>query len=247
MYMRRKSVLMALVGGAVLTQGCASRLPTHPWQGHDDALRKIVDRAARIETVSARCRLLLTRPGGNTVQLDGALAARVPGYLRLRAWKLSQPIYDVTATPQGTWVYTAPREGPEGDGELGLLPSSRLIDAWEKLAAGIVDPTWDPLPDDGGPVVYVAQGAGTDEIAATCSIDRSTQTVRECDMAGGGEDAATTLRLDRYRSIDGHVWPTRVELVSSSGTVIILFDDVALNTEIPAKAFTPPRRAAKQE
>jgi len=247
MQMRRKSLLMMAMGAAALTQGCASRLPTHPWRGHDDALRKIVDRAARIETVSARCRLLMTRPGGNTVQLDGALAARVPGYLRLRAWKLSQPIYDVTATPQGIWVYTAPREGPEGGGDLQSLPSSRLIDAWEKLAGGVVDPTWDPLPDDGGPVVYVAQGAGTDETTATCSLDRSTQTIRECHIKGEGKGAAVTLRLDRYRLIEGHVWPERVELESPSGSVIILLDDVALNTQLPATAFSPPRRAAKQE
>ncbi len=237
------SLLIVLSGSFLAICGCGPRLPVHPWRGHDLALRTIVHRAELLETLTAECRLILTRPDGTCTQLDGALVARMPGYLRLRAWKFSQPIFDVTLTPQGLWVFAADRAG--GD-SLQSLPAERIVDAWSLLSAGIVDPSWDPLPDLGRRRFRVGKDVSSRDAATNCAVDRSTFTIRECEFTADEDDGSLALRMDRYKVIDGHVWPLRIEALSDHGHVTLLLDDVSINGQISEGAFQPPRRAIRR-
>ncbi len=61
------------------------------------------------------------------------------------------------------------------------------------------------------------------------------------------EDAgALALRMNRYKLIDGHVWPLRIDLLSDHGQVTLLLDDVSINGQISEGAFQPPRRAIRR-
>ena len=236
-------LFIVLSGSALAVCGCGPRLPVHKWRGHDLALRTIVHRAELLETLTAECRLILTRPDGTSTQLDGALVARMPGYFRLRAWKLSQPVFDVTLTPQGLWIFTADRAG---DDPLRSLPAERIADAWSILSAGIVNPSWDPLPELDRRRFRVGKDVSSCDAPTNCAIDRSTFTIRECEFVESEDDGNLALRMDRYRVIDGHVWPLRIEALSDHGRVTLLLDDVSINGEITEGAFQPPRRAMKK-
>lgn len=236
------SLIIVLSASALAICGCGPRLPVYPWRGHDLALRTIVHRAELLETLTAECRLILTRPDGTSTQLDGALVARMPGYFRLRAWKLSQPVFDVTLTPQGLWIFAADLTG--GD-PLRSLPAERIVDAWSILSAGIVDPSWDPLPDLDSRRFRVGKDVSSDA-PANCAIERSTFTIRECEFVAGENAAKLALRMDRYKVIDGHVWPLRIDLLSDHGQVTLLLDDVSINEEVSEVAFQPPRRAIRK-
>jgi len=236
------SLFIVLSGSALAICGCGPRLPVHPWRGHDLALRTIVHRAELLETLTAECRLILTKPDGTSTQLNGALVARMPGYFRLRAWKLSQPVFDVTLTPQGLWIFAADLTG--GD-PLQSLPAERIVDAWSILSAGIVDPSWDPLPDLDRRRFRVGKDVSSDA-PTNCAIDRSTFTIRECEFVDGEDDGSLALRMDRYKVIDGHVWPLRIEALSDQGQVTLLLDDVSINGELLEGAFQPPRRAIRK-
>lgn len=237
------SLFIVLSASALALGGCGPRLPVHPWRGHDLALRTIVHRAELLETLSAECRLILTRPDGTSTQLSGALVARMPGYFRLRAWKLSQPVFDVTLTPQGLWIFTADFAG---GGPLRELPAERIVDAWSILSAGIVDPSWDPLPDLDRSRFRVGQDVSSSDAPTNCAIDRATLTIRECGFVAGEDDGILALRMDRYKVIDGHVWPLRIEALSDHGQVTLLLDGVSINGKILEGAFQPPRRAIKK-
>ncbi|MCH8242121.1 MAG: hypothetical protein IH897_05855 [Planctomycetes bacterium] len=236
-------LVIVLSGSALAICGCGPRLPVYPWRGHDLALRTIVHRAELLETLTAECRLILTRPDGTSTQLSGALVARMPGYFRLRAWKLSQPVFDVTLTPQGLWIFAADLTG--GD-PLQSLPAERIVDAWSILSAGIVNSSWDPVPDLERRRFRVGKDISSSDTPTNCAIDRSTFTIRECEFVAGEDDGNLALRMDRYKVIDGHVWPLRIEALSDHGRVTLLLDDVSINGEITEGAFQPPRRAIKK-
>ena len=236
-------LFIVLFGSFLAIGGCAPGLPVHPWRGHDLALRTIVHRAERLETLTAECRLILTRPDGTSTHLKGALVARMPGYFRLRAWKFSQPVFDVTLTPQGLWVFAADRADAD---PLQSLPAERIVDAWSFLSAGIVDPSWDPLPDLDERRFRVGKDVSSDDAPTKCAIDRSTFTIRECEFRTDEHDETLALKMDLYTVIDGHVWPKRIEAVSDQGRVTLLLDDVSINAEISEGAFQPPRRAIKK-
>ena len=236
-------LFIVLSGSFLAICGCGPRLPVYPWRGHDLALRTIVHRAELLETLTAQCRLILTKPDGTSTQLNGALVARMPGYFRLRAWKFSQPVFDVTLTPQGLWVFAADRAG--GD-PLQSLPAERIVDAWSLLSAGIVDPSWDPLPDLDERRFRVGKDVSSSDAPANCAIDRSTFTILECEFRTEEHDGTLALMMDHYKLIDGHVWPRRIEAVSDQGRVTLLLDDVSINAEISEGAFRPPRRAIRK-
>src|SRR5688572_15188409 len=81
----------AAVLGVLSFAGCSPTLSKYEWHGEEEALRVMARRAQSIGDVSATCRVLLRDSNGESIQLDGALAARSHTHLRVRAWKFNQP------------------------------------------------------------------------------------------------------------------------------------------------------------
>jgi len=146
--MKRTFVVVVLLSSVA---GCAhkpaSPLPTYHGLDDQAALKVLADRATAVKTLSSQCRLMLTRPDGQSVQLDGAIAMAPPDRLRLRAWKFGQAVFDLTLTrPDGQSVQL--------DGAIAMAPPDRLrLRAW-KFNQAVFDLTltpdglWVVAPDD---------------------------------------------------------------------------------------------------
>lgn len=230
----------------IMTTGCANRLPTYRWTDENAALRTLSERELSLQTVSSRCRIALERADGAAVQLDGALAARLPDALRLRAWKLSQPVWDLTILPEGIWLFTA--EAPEQGGQSpgSAIPAARLAQAWSLFTSGFVDGMWAFLPADGSPSLQMRMAPEDTEGDVLCELHRPTLTVRRCQVFDPDGALRLSLLLDRYVAVNGIVFPRRITAVSIAGTITITLDRPAFNVELPPQALTPPRRAVKQ-
>ncbi|MFN0010128.1 MAG: hypothetical protein ACKVS8_00640 [Phycisphaerales bacterium] len=250
------------VACALCCLGCAGRavewpLPTYPTMSDEESLRVIALRQARITTVSAQCDILLTDADGQRVHLDGVLLAMplapTGPRVRLRAWKLGRPVFDLTLTDGTAWLI-APENAPLNDrgtpssglppppADAAASPARRIGAALDRIgprffqAATVVRSS---------PETITATGAGAD--STTCEIDRVTLTPRRF-IPGGATDSAGTasdLRLSEYRLIGEIVWAHRLRLNGPGGAADVLMSDVELNGDLPPGAFTPPVRARR--
>jgi hypothetical protein len=105
------SLLIALIAGC---SNPRENLPTHPRLSAEDTRAALAARSAAVKTVSAQGTITLTRPDGQSVRFDGAMAIRPPDHTRLRAWKFGQAIFDLTVTPDGVWMI-APQDSDRRD------------------------------------------------------------------------------------------------------------------------------------
>jgi hypothetical protein len=235
---------------------CAAQLPTYEWTGTQDALDVMAQRADAVTTFSSPCAIFVKRRDGYTISLDGAVAARIPGYLRLRAWKLGQAVMDVTVTPDGVWTLRG--DGRTGPGEGGGPgPTARhLAEVWSLFTGEFYTGPNSRVIDSGGSRFSVERPMGEDGGVVRCEIDRATLTARTFAVVDASGRARLTLTLDRYRLAGDVPWPNRliaeiaeVEAAPASDDqperVTIRFDGPELNAEIPAGAFSPPKRAVK--
>ncbi len=244
------------------TVPCPGRapLPTYPRVDDREAITLIAKRALVVQTMSARCQVVITKPhgrataggdpllGGDSAQFDGAVAARLPDHLRLRVWKFSRPVFDVTLTPGGLWLYTSERAGeplPGDDAPLSGLTAERLARAWSLAAGRLAGGDWTPVATSSDRVLRVKGRLDASEGSVVCDIDRATLTPRLCSLRDAGNVTRMTLVLEEYRVLGDVVWPTRLVFQSDRGTVTVTLSDVAINTELAPEAFRPPRRATQ--
>ncbi|HWE97283.1 MAG TPA: hypothetical protein VG269_25210 [Tepidisphaeraceae bacterium] len=228
-----------------LAIGCApaERLPTVQWTDARGALHALAERARAVHAASAECALTLTRPDGESVRLDGALAMKPPGFLRLRAWKFNQAIFDLTLTPEGLWVET-PSDPQRRDKVLpASIDAGKMARAWALFSGGFFTSDDPVVHDTGGPRFRVERTI--DDQRVVCDVDRATLTPRRYAVLDPGGATRFTLTADRYEDFHGIVWPVKLTAVSESGKIAIALHDVELNGELPPGAFTPPRRAQK--
>ena len=239
--------LLALANAA----GCTPKRPPQPdlppyrWVDTETALRDLRARADAVRTVSAEATITLTKPDGESVQLDGAVAMRNPGWVRLRAWKLNRAVFDLTLQPAGLWVMTMgdPKRKEQ------VLPASvnaaDLLRQWSYLNGQMfhaADASRAKVVGD----TLVLTAAGPDPSAPDlrCEVDRRTLTPRRYILEGGEHEFE--LALDRYGTFDGVPWPTRLVATGSMGTVVVEQRNVEINGELAPNAFVPPRRAEKR-
>ena len=226
--------------------GCGSKapLPTFPAMDAQTTLRTLSRRAAAVRTVSSECFLTLTRPDGQSVRLDGAMAMRVPTDVRLQAFKFNQKVFDLTLTPQGLWTETP--DDPQRKRQ--VLPAS--ISAGH-LARGLSLFSGDVFT--GSDVQVLEPNESTLEVrkpvdgqqTMTAIVDRATLTVREYRLTDPRGRVRFTLSCADYRDLGGVVWPMRLVAVSESGRIEVELSDVTINGELPLTAFVPPRRALR--
>lgn len=250
------SVAFALVATAL---GCAPKpdsyvYPAYHWVDTRTAIDDLRARAASVKTVSAECAITLTRADGETVQLDGALAMRNPGFVRLRAWKLNRAVFDLTLTPDGLWVMTL--EDPKRRDQ--VLPASvnaaDFVRQWSYFNGRLFELATPETAEVAGhtlilrpprPVAEDGSGGSSGAAQLRCEVDRRSLTPRRYVY----EDSARSfeLKLEHYRPINGVMWPTRLVASGEMGSVRIDQRNVEINGELPDSAFTPPRRAEKRQ
>jgi outer membrane lipoprotein-sorting protein len=230
--------------------GCAEKLPTYEWTTQVEALAVIRERSQSIKTIQAACDITLTDPGGRSVTLDGALVSRIPGWLRMRAWKFNAAVFDVTMTPDGLWVMQ--RDSPEiANGVPSSLDASQIADAWGLLNGGFFS----------GEVIWAREKTRMDRERFISKSRRNGHTPGHESMqsqverdtllplsyqGGGGAERNDVVRLGRYRMVNGIAFAHEIDLKAEVGHIVIRLRDVTLNEEPNPGAFRPPARAVKQ-
>jgi hypothetical protein len=204
-------------------------------------------RAQSVRTLSAQCLIILTRPDGESVRLDGALVMAPPQKsVHLRAWKFNQPVFDLTLVPQGLWVET-PRDE---DRRQKVLPASfsaaQVAKAMSLFGGELFEGPGLRVIDAGGPRFEVRKPVGNGQIVSA-QIDRATLTVREYQLRDSAGRMHFELSLERYQDFGGIVWPTRLVATSETGKIELELRDLELNAPLPDHAFDPPARAEKVE
>ncbi len=243
----RISWLSTLIAISLTGLACSTKLPTHRWIDHNQAMRTITERDNRVHTVESRCRLLLRSGDGQSVQLSGVLLARVPSHLRLRAYKLSQPVLDITLTPNGLWLFAAGGANNHTEDAFSELTADRMTQAWALATAGMDDDDWFVDGEQDGSTLRLRKKLNDQDSVLIAEIDKSTLTVRRYRLEDGAGQERMHLSLERYRyfSPSNVVWPTRIVSRSAEGSFTLLLDDVEFNGDLVPIAFQPPKRAKK--
>jgi outer membrane lipoprotein-sorting protein len=232
-------------------QGCAPRpqpenLPVYHWADDATALHDLSARAHAVKTVSAAALLTLTRPDGQSVRLDGAVAMSLPTKsVRLRAWKLGQAVFDLTLTPQGLWIEIPRDAGRRQQIAPASISASQLARALAVFGGEVFDGPGVQVVDRGGPQFEVRKPLEEGR-TMTANVDRHTLVVRAYQLTDPSGAVRFTLTLQQYQSVNGVLWPARLIARSETGTIDVELRDIELNAGLPPAAFVPPRGAEKQ-
>ena len=230
--------------------GCAktsrpSPLPTYPGLDNAAALKVLADRAQAVKTLSGRADLTLTRPDGQTVQLDGAVAMAPPEKLRLRAWKFGQAVFDLTLTDEGLWVMAPQDPGRREKVLPASLSAAQFGREWAMLNGSyFLEPDLSARTE--GRWLLVGRRL-EDGRAVVCRVDRATLTPRRYEMRDPQGRLRFRFGLGGYRVFEGIPMATRLAARSPDGKIDIRLREVGLNEELAPTAFRPPRRAEKHE
>ncbi|MEM9882064.1 MAG: hypothetical protein AAF800_03995 [Planctomycetota bacterium] len=228
-------VLLVLASGCALVPGGVEPLPTVAWTDVEDARQILTERQASRGTVQARLTLRFTGPDGEaSPRLDAALAGDGDGRLRLRAWKLGQSMFDLTATPDG--VFVAARDEMRGSGDDPQRGLSGLTGRLGELLSG---PDWQTatLSRVGGDL----QAAWPDGLRA--EVDGRTLTPRRFVVTtDDGESITVDTTWSAYAT---GPWYRTIAALGPFGEAELDFTGVTLGGALNPRAFVPPRRAVR--
>jgi hypothetical protein len=247
----RSSVLSILLFVVPLLFGidCTQRpenLPTYPFADDATALHTMADRASKLRTINCSCILDLTRVDGQSVRLDGAIAISIPDKrVRLRAWKFNQAVFDLTVTPDGTWI-----EMPsDPDRRTQVLPASvsaeQLAKAISLFGPDVFNDWQLQVLDMGGDEFRFRRPADGGQMFLG-RVERSTLIVRQYQILGPSGNTRFTLDLKNYADFGGGiVFPTELVALNDGNRIDVTLQQVQINQPLPPKAFVPPRHAEK--
>lgn len=227
------SMIVAVIGG------CGSTLPRYAWSGHDAAMADLAARGEAVQSVSGSCAIYMQASAGGGASLDGAIAARDGSHLRLRAWKFNHAAFDLTLTPDGLWLMM----GAGDDDEQPQISAEHIASAWSLLSGDFFHTAEEVSSTSREHIVRGRDAAGA---TVRCIIDRRTLTPTRFDYIDSTGTARASLQLQRYRDVDGHLWPMRMAFDSDEGSIVIIMRDIEINAEVPDAAFRPPARAVRQ-
>jgi len=233
---------------ALLLTGCRQTpvLPQFPLASPEITIESMQQRELAITHLEGDGTLTLTRPDGQSVRLEMAVVAEFPGRLRLRAWKFSQAVFDLTLLEDEVWILVADASRREQ-----ILPAGAgaadLMRGWATLQAGFFrHPDLRILQDDSRVLIlerpYPTGGEGA---VIRAEIDRSTRTIRRHQVRDALGNARFELNHQGYRLLDDIPWAMRLRATSEVGEILLHFRQVRLNLAPPENAFVPPRRAEK--
>lgn len=240
---RVRHIPMILAGISIsFSLGCRSALPAHPRMNVDDSIQVIADRLASVRTIQSSAAVDLDQSGGSSVRLDAAFVGEWPGTFRLRAWKLSRAVFDVTLRDDELWLL-APEEQTE-EQAADLLHVAQGI----RRACVLLSPEFyeSALVDEERTTQnrLVIMGRIEGE-PIRCVIDRETLTPRRFETTDVSRDHSLSIELRDYHMIDGIAWPRTWAILHPRGSVTIRLREIELQGELPPRAFDPPRRATR--
>lgn len=207
-----------------------------------DAVAILQQRASAIRTLSAQGSIILTRPGGNSIHLEGALAAHFPGELHLRAWKFNHTAFDLVLTPAGLWLY-AP-DDPHVREQLQSAKSGTIqfARAWMLLSHDFFLASDLSIRAAGRDLLLTHENSSGKII---CRVDRATLTPREYTLFDPQGHKQLVMRLDQYNKHDGIEYPERIIAESQFGRVEIRLRQIRINQPLSPSAFLPSPRAER--
>lgn len=243
--MTRRALASAAVTFSLLVSvGCVRSLPLYAWTDSRMAIDAMTKRDAGVDSFSATCRLLLQSAAGE-VELTSVIVAQPPERLRLRAWKFSQPVFDITLNPNGLFVFS--KDSGQGTAaQTDRLTRDGLIEATAMLPGFAGKEGWHADDDLDRDNFYRSRSLDADGNVVRCTVEKTTFTTTRCDFLDGDGAMRQSLLYGNYRVLGNTVWPMRIEGTGLDESFTILFDRVELNPELSPRAFTPPRRAVKQ-
>ena len=263
----KRARLLLLPAMFLLAVGCAAKgppVPTYPRASAAESLEMMRERAAGFAGAAGKGSLVIEREKGS-VGLDAAFVAAPPGRARVRAWKFSQAVLDVTAKQGKVWLFRAQPPPPKrASAPLGIVSTGAahfgnerqigpMVEALMPLLAGDVDPNGSASAAVDGPTLRVVRflKIGGSEVILTGEIDRDTLTARRWVVRDGTGRERAQLDLSDYRPVGGGVWPWRVRatLTGVAGVRAVEFRAKDVSPFVaPAEGepdpFQPPRRAS---
>lgn len=231
---------------ALLLPGCISPappLPTVEWDTLEDARQILIDRQNAIESVQTQLKLKITSPPpeSETNTLDAALVIQGDDHFRLRAWKLNQTIFDLTATPDGTFIVAneeMKKRAPDAEQDLAGLA--------DQLGAMLRGPDWSQarLIMPSAPSHLETIGVSWEH--GNSVVDSRTLEPRVYEPSGNTQTPLQRVET-QYTAYDNGIWYSQVTAIGDFGRVEMTFRDVELNGELNPRAFKPSRRAVRVE
>ena len=247
------TLFLPLLAGCRLTPYTAPPLPAVEWDTLEDARQILIDRQDAIESVQAQLKLKITTPApdAQTNTLDAALVIRGNDHFRMRAWKLNQAVFDLTATPEGTFIVASKemkKNAPEAEQDLAKLTDQlgALLRGPDYSAARIAslvqtDRNMVPLDTD--------HTSGVHELLLDwdylySQIDAKTLVPSYFAVRPTEKNSQIVVK-PVYMAYDGLIWYRNATISGDFGTVEMTFRDVELNGELNPRAFKPSRRAVR--
>ena len=221
----------------------ACRTPPPPprpltYESIQEAKRVVVERQQQVRAVQAECeiRIYPADEPQKSHGFDGAVVYQSPDQFRLRTWKLTQTLFDLTVTPEGTWVMVSDQltdRLPKAESDLAqladhlplLLRGPDFSDAeFSGRTAGPLHARWD---------------------RGSAELDPMTLTPTSYYFDPGDGEPPISVNTT-YGSYDGQLWYHRVIIAGEFGSADLTFRDVKVNQPLNPRAFRPPRRAVAQ-
>jgi len=212
-----------------------------------ESLEVLADRAHSVRSIRATIELDVVDRQGQSIELDGAIAAVLPDRMRLQVWKMGMTVLDVTYKSGEVWTVTNAdqRSGQEIESLTGTSATE-----FEQMLAPTRADFWKnahPIETGESNRELVVESGWPVAGGMQCFIERRTLTARRLTIPDGRGDTGVgrSLILEQYRMIDGVVWPTTMTFNGPDGTVRVNLKEVEMNQPIADAAFQPPRRAKK--
>ena len=234
--------LIALIGGCAKTPPPES-IPAYPLMDVAPSLHTLAGRAKQVHTLSGEGLITLTRPNGESVRLEAAVVMQPPQRTRIRAWKFGHAVFDLTVTPDGVWIVSPDEPQRKEQIRAAGVSAGQLARTWSVLSGGFFDEPG--LQTQATDAQLLVRRETPGEPTVVCEVDRRTLTPRRYLLLDDRGRTRFSLALDQYQTFGGVVWPTHLVARSEGGTLDIALREVDVNPDLPAAAFTPPRRAEK--
>ena len=218
-------------------------MPKYEWVDAEQALSTMAANDSKIHSLVGQGSVTMTDPKGQTARLETAMAAVYPDYLRLRAWKMGQAVFDLTLKPEGLWLMI-PEEMkkketliPAGTGAAQFAKGISSLHAafFNDIGLQIVENTR---------TTFAVERRYDNGTNVRCDIDHDTLTILKHTITSP-DGKQYSIRYDRYDQINDAVVPRRIIAKGEKGTILIEFDDLQVNVPTASGAFIPPKRAER--
>jgi hypothetical protein len=212
-------------------------LPVYTPQDAQTSLQILKERTAKIQNIGGEAVIKLTDTKGESVHLDGAFVFQPPTRARLRAWKIGQPVFDLTMREDGVWALASREEARPA-----LKGASDTLRQWLQLLTNDFPP--DSTSEMTDATIIVTRKTG-ERTSVRAEIDRKTLTTQRFIFEHEGK-SEFVLELSDYRVVAPDiVWPFRMTATSGTGVVLVTSGNVEANGPVPSTAFKPPTKAEK--